>query len=194
MNYERMIISYVSDELGNDDISALESVMDHLSPESLADAIHGAYDICCDEYELGSIVYDSQIHVSDDFEQSVVSQNLCTALGKLMHRYLVVNVVGEIHESPKYREMAYGLEDYIDNRPPESTNFFDFDDGDHDFYIYLVTDYLELALDALKTDFCQKMKGFGNSEYYAFGLSGVYDLKADDWLKVNSIGDLHGNN
>lgn len=198
MNYPKMILDYLKPKLDECAAEALEIVLNELpsdETDTLGQVIRYAYNICSDEDDLGDFLYEHG-DVSHDFADFAyipnVADELEKALYNMLYRYAVVSVVGEIHEDPKYREMAMGLEEFIDNRPAESTNFFDFDNGDREYVIEFITDYEDVALKELDEDWLKKMKGFGNSEYYAFRLSGVYDLKADDWLKVNSIGGLHG--
>ncbi len=205
MNYPQMIINYLKPELSVYAAEALEIVLHELpsdETDTLCQVIRYAYNICSDEDELGDFLYEHG-DVSHDFADFAYIPNVADELEKSLYNmlygihdkicgYAVISVVGEIHEDPKYREMAKGLEEFIDNRPADSTNFFDFDNGDREYVIELITDYEDVALKELEEDWLKKMKDFGNSEYYAFRLSGVYDLKADDWLKVNSIGDLHG--
>lgn len=199
MNYPKMIINFLKPELSVYAAEALEIVLNQIpndETDTLCQVIRYAYNICFDEDELGDVLFDND--TSESFANNAyipnVSDELENALYNMLYgiHYAVVSVVGEIHEDPKYREMAMGLEEFIDNRPTDSTNFFDFDNGDREYVIEFITDYKDVALKELDEDWVRKMKGFGNSEYYAFRLSGVYDLKADDWLKVNSIGDLHG--
>ena len=198
MNYPQMIINYLKPELSVYAVEALEIVLNQLpndETDTLGQVIRYAYNICFDEDELGDVLFDND--TSESFANCAYIPNVADELEQALYNmlyggYAVVSVVGEIHEDSKYREMAMGLEEFIDNRPADSTNFFDFDNGDREYVIEFITDYKDVALKELDEDWVKKMKGFGNSEYYAFRLSGVYDLKADDWLKVNSIGDLHG--
>ena len=201
MNYPQMIINYLKPELSVYAAEALEIVLNQMpndETDTIGQVIRYAYNICSDEDDLGDFLYEHG-DVSHDFADFAYIPNVADELEKALYNmlygihdkicgYAVVSVVGEIHEDPKYR----GLEEFIDNRPADSTNFFDFDNGDHEYIIGLITDYKDVALKELDEDWVKKMKGFGNSEYYAFRLSGVYDLESDDWLKVNSIGDLHG--
>lgn len=205
MNYPKMIINYLKPELSVYAAEALEIVLNQIpndETDTLGQVIRYAYNICSDEDDLGDFLYEHG-DVSHDFADFAYIPNVADELEKAIYNmlygihdkicvYAVISVVGEIHEDSKYREMAMGLEEFIDNRPADSTNFFDFDNGDREYVIEFITDYKDVALKELDEDWVKKMKGFGNSEYYAFRLSGVYDLKADDWLKVNSIGDLHG--
>ena len=199
MNYPKMIINYLKPELSVYAAEALEIVLNGIpsdETDTLGQVIRYAYNNCSDEDDLGDFLYEHG-DVSHDFADFAYIPNVADELEQALYNmlygiYAVVSVVGEIHEDPKYREMAMGLEEFIDNRPADSTNFLDFDNGDREYVIELITDYKHVALKELDEDWVKKMKGFGNSEYYAFRLSGVYDLEADDWLKVNSIGDLHG--
>lgn len=205
MNYPKMIFNYLKPELSAYAAEALEIVLNQLpndETDTLCQVARYAYNICSDENELCDVLGDND--TSEGFANYAYIPNVVDELEGTLYNmlhgtrhlnifgYAVVSVVGEIHEDPKYRKMAMGLEEFIDNRPADSTNFFDFDNGDHEYVIELITDYEDVALKELDEDWLKKMKGFGNSEYYAFRLSGVYDLRADDWLKVNSIGDLHG--
>lgn len=188
MNYPQMIINYLKPELSVYAAEALEIVLNEIpsdETDTLGQVIRYAYNICSDEYDLGDFLYEHG-DVSHDFADFAYIPNVADELEKALYNmrygihnkicgYAVVSVVGEIHEELK-----------------DSTNFFDFDNGDREYVIELITDYEDVALKELDEDWLKKMKGFGNSEYYAFRLSGVYNLETDDWLKVNYIGDLHG--
>jgi hypothetical protein len=145
MNYPQMIINYLKPELSVYAAEALEIVLNELpsdETDTLGQVIRYAYNICCDEDDLGDFLYEHG-DVSHDFADFAYIPNVADELEKSLYNmlygihdkicgYAVISVVGEIHEDPKYREMAKGLEEFIDNRPADSTNFFDFDKGDRE--------------------------------------------------------------
>ena len=178
MNYPKMIINYLKPELSVYAAEALEIVLDQIpndETDTLGQVIRYAYNICFDEDELGDVLFDND--TSESFANHAYIPNVADELEQALYNmlyggYMAISLKGE-----------FSIEDFDD-----IPNFLDFDDDKHIFEIQFITDFREKALGELDKDWVKR-----ESEVdYTFRLSGVYDLKADDWLKVNYIGDLHG--
>lgn len=179
MNYPKMIFNYLKPELSVYAAEALEIVLNELpsdETDTLGQVIRYAYNICSDEDDLGDFLYEHG-DVSHDFADFAYIPNVADELEKALYNmlyggYMTISLKGE-----------FSIEDFDD-----IPNFLDFDDDKNIFEIQFITDFREKALGELDKDWVKR-----ESEVdYTFRLSGVYDLKTDDWLKVNYIGDLHG--